>query len=564
MMSSKYYQKGKKLLAVTLSVLLGLTLSMSFVPLDAHAEGDSTTENEITETPEQTVSITLTYNGEAVDETTIYFKSTDTTDDTQYLLTDVKTRKVSLPAGKYHIFIKAVKKNEPDFLIQGAELTVTENVPISYKVNFFCICFIGADGISLLSKQYVAQGFEYTAPKVAPVEGYTWLGWSQSPNGTVLAPLPKANADMTFYGVWEKEVPTHTHIYSEEWDSDETNHWHSCIAEDAPDSCDEPVIDIAPHTSDEGTVTTEPTTTTEGVLTYCCTVCKRILKTEAIPKLPEEPKHTHTYKWMSDEKEHWQECTSTEGSCDAKEKDRAAHLFDNGTITKQATETTEGEKVYKCTVCGYSKTEVIPKLPHTHKYGTDWKSDNTSHWHECTCGGKTKTAAHIAGEWIVDKQATVSAEGSRHKECTVCKKVLQTEAIAKLTAPTITKGANQIFRQGSNTGLSFTCSGNMNDLTGVYVANGLVHKSNYSISENGTVLTLHPAYLNSLGAGTHTLKLAYKNGTCAETKFTIQKNNTNAVKTGDNNNYIPLIILLILSGGVLIVTAVLHKRGYLG
>ena len=56
---------------------------------------------------------------------------------------------------------------------------------------------------------------------------------------------------------------------------------------------------------------------------------------------------------------------------------------------------------------------------HTHSYGTDWKYDDTNHWHECQCGDKADTAAH-SFQWVIDKAATKEATGSRHEECTVC------------------------------------------------------------------------------------------------------------------------------------------------
>ena len=49
-----------------------------------------------------------------------------------------------------------------------------------------------------------------------------------------------------------------------------------------------------------------------------------------------------------------------------------------------------------------------------------------------------KACTHPTTKWIVDKEATVDAEGSRHKECTVCGKNLVTETIAKLPKPTPT------------------------------------------------------------------------------------------------------------------------------
>ena len=66
---------------------------------------------------------------------------------------------------------------------------------------------------------------------------------------------------------------------------------------------------------------------------------------------------------------------------------------------------------------------------HTHSYGTEWKYDDTNHWHECQCGDKADIAAHSASEWIVDTAATETADGAKHKECTVCKKVLETAPI---------------------------------------------------------------------------------------------------------------------------------------
>lgn len=56
---------------------------------------------------------------------------------------------------------------------------------------------------------------------------------------------------------------------------------------------------------------------------------------------------------------------------------------------------------------------------HTHSYGTDWKYDDTNHWHECECGDKADMAAH-SFQWVIDKAATKEATGIKHEECTVC------------------------------------------------------------------------------------------------------------------------------------------------
>lgn len=56
---------------------------------------------------------------------------------------------------------------------------------------------------------------------------------------------------------------------------------------------------------------------------------------------------------------------------------------------------------------------------HTHKYGTEWKYDETNHWHECECGNKADITAHTFKQ-IIDKEATTTEKGSKHEECTVC------------------------------------------------------------------------------------------------------------------------------------------------
>lgn len=56
---------------------------------------------------------------------------------------------------------------------------------------------------------------------------------------------------------------------------------------------------------------------------------------------------------------------------------------------------------------------------HTHKYGMEWKYDETNHWHECEDGEKADITAHNF-KWIIDKEATATEKGSKHEECTVC------------------------------------------------------------------------------------------------------------------------------------------------
>ena len=69
------------------------------------------------------------------------------------------------------------------------------------------------------------------------------------------------------------------------------------------------------------------------------------------------------------------------------------------------------------------------EAPHTHSYGSEWKTDADKHWHECSCGDKSEEAAHTAGDWITDTVATATTDGTKHKECTVCGYVMENGTI---------------------------------------------------------------------------------------------------------------------------------------
>ena len=70
-------------------------------------------------------------------------------------------------------------------------------------------------------------------------------------------------------------------------------------------------------------------------------------------------KHSPEAAWTFDSTGHWHNCTG----CSEK-LDFAEHTDDMGKITKQPTETEEGEKEYRCTICKYLLiTEVLPPKP---------------------------------------------------------------------------------------------------------------------------------------------------------------------------------------------------------
>ena len=208
------------------------------------------------------------------------------------------------------------------------------------------------------------------------------------------------------------------HTYGTDWESDnDDDHYHVCSV------CSDKA-DVTPHSYDNGVITTPATETTEGVKTYTCSVCHHT-KTETVPKLS----HTHSLSvdYSKDETGHWHTCSG----CTEK-VDFEAHTEDSGTVTVQPTETTEGIRVYSCTVCGYViRTETVPALnsEHTHSYGTAWKYDSTNHWHECSCGEKTDISQRISNGGVITVPPTATTAGVRVYSCYICGYAFRTETV---------------------------------------------------------------------------------------------------------------------------------------
>lgn len=56
---------------------------------------------------------------------------------------------------------------------------------------------------------------------------------------------------------------------------------------------------------------------------------------------------------------------------------------------------------------------------HIHDYG-NWQHDDTQHWKKCACGDEIDRAGHDFGDWITDREATETGEGTKHRDCQTC------------------------------------------------------------------------------------------------------------------------------------------------
>ena len=200
---------------------------------------------------------------------------------------------------------------------------------------------------------------------------------------------------------------------------------------------------------------------------------------------------------------------------------------------------------------------------HTHSYGTDWKYDDNNHWHECACGDKADIAAHSASEWIVDTAATETADGTKHKECTVCKKVLETATIPA-TGSTHTHSYGTEWKyDGTNHWHECECGDKADtaahsfqwviDKAATKEATGIKHEEctvcGAKRSEN-TVIDKLPDGGNTGNTGSG------DNNTDKPGK----DDSTKSPQTGDSSNLVGWLAALFVSGGVLTLLGMNGKK----
>ena len=80
---------------------------------------------------------------------------------------------------------------------------------------------------------------------------------------------------------------------------------------------------------------------------------------------------------------------------------------------------------FRASIPGWNTTAVVTYTfastpsAHVHQYVT--KFDKTYHWRECTAGDYTsQKEEHSWDAWVVDKAATETETGLRHRACLVC------------------------------------------------------------------------------------------------------------------------------------------------
>ena len=286
------------------------------------------------------------------------------------------------------------------------------------------------------------------------------------------------------------------------------------------------------HSYGNSVVTKQPTCTSEGTKTKTCTKCNATV-TETIPKTSHEYADTVVAPTCTADGYTLHKCSVCGTSYKDSTTKATGHSYGNSVVTKQPTCTSEGTKTKTCTKCNATVTEKLPAKGHTAVTdkgypATCTTAGKTDGSHCSVCGAVIKAqttitaTGHKSSGWITDKAASIGVKGSKHKECTVCKKVLETAEIPALSRISISKA-------------SVTLSTSTYAYDGKAKKPGVTVKLNGKTLKNGTDYTV--SYSNNTKVGTAKVTITGKGnytGSVSKT-YSIKNNFKKATVSGISN-----------------------------
>ena len=275
------------------------------------------------------------------------------------------------------------------------------------------------------------------------------------------------------------------------------------------------------HSYGNSVVTKQPTCTAEGTAIKTCTKCNATV-TETIPKTSHKYADTVVAPTCTADGYTLHKCSVCGTSYKDNTTKATGHSYGNSVVTKQPTCTSEGAAIKTCTKCNATVTEKLPAKGHTAVTDKGYSATCTtagktdgSHCSVCGAVIKAQTTitatGHKSSGWITDKAASIGVKGSKHKECTVCKKVLETAEIPALSRISISKA-------------SVTLSTSTYAYDGKAKKPGVTVKLNGKTLKNGTDYTV--SYSNNTKVGTAKVTITGKgNYTGSVSKTYSIKNN---------------------------------------
>ena len=372
------------------------------------------------------------------------------------------------------------------------------------------------------------------------------------------------------------------------WESDGTNHWHTCYFGTkfditahnggeatckSPAECSECGHSYGPLDANNHKGTTylknqkEATCFEEGYTgdTYCSDCNEKIADGQSIAKNAHNPASV----WTTNEHDHWKECQTV--GC-GNVIDKAAHSGGEATCVSKAVCEVCKAQYGDVDVANHKHTEIRDAKPATEQEkgytGDKWCTD---------CNKKIATGSEIAMlehklTLVEAKDATVTEQGNiKYYYCENCgkyfadvagaKEISLSETVIKKLPPEIIEGNNATVNNGEKKSLTFRCNAAFADFIRVELDGKTLDEKDYTKAEGSIIVTLNNNFVSTLSVGEHTLGIVSESGT-ATAKFTVKASEipNESPKTGDDNMVAVWSFAAVLSLAVLGFTTVVSKK----
>ena len=323
------------------------------------------------------------------------------------------------------------------------------------------------------------------------------------------------------------------------WESDGTNHWHTCYFGTkfditahnggeatckSPAECSECGHSYGPLDANNHKGTTylknqkEATCFEEGYTgdIYCSDCNEKIADGQSIAKNAHNPASV----WTTNEHDHWKECQTV--GC-GNVIDKAAHSGGEATCVSKAV----------CEVCKAQYGDV----------------DATNHKHTEIRDAKPATEqekGYTGDTWCID--------------CN--KKIATGSEIAMLEHKlTLVEAKDATVNNGEKKSLTFRSNAAFADFIRVELDGKTLDEKDYTKAEGSIIVTLNNNFVSTLSVGEHTLGIVSESGT-ATAKFTVKASEipNESPKTGDDNMVAVWSFAAVLSLAVLGFTTVVSKK----
>ncbi|MBO5938595.1 MAG: hypothetical protein J6Q82_03750, partial [Clostridia bacterium] len=215
-------------------------------------------------------------------------------------------------------------------------------------------------------------------------------------------------------------------------------------------------ISATGHTASEWMIDAEATYESDGSKHKECTVCGETLETSIIPMLKHSYVSVVTAPTCTERGYTTHTCSDCGNSYVDDYVPAEGHSYGKWEAILDPTCTAKGTDRRDCDNCDHYETREVAALGHDIVHHNaqvvtctviGWDAYDTCTRCDYTTYVEIPATGHTASDWMIDAEATYEADGSKHKECTVCGETLETSIIPMLkhsyvsvvTAPTCTE-----------------------------------------------------------------------------------------------------------------------------